>query len=76
MPRGRVATEARSAAEVDWFILAVPTGVFEVWLILNGVTLIDQKTTQAGNPKRRAPHNERRSADPGRVGDVLVMAHI
>jgi len=56
---------ARLAAKVDWFLLAVPTGVFEGRLILNGVTLIDQTTIQRGNPKRRAPHNERRGANKG-----------
>lgn len=49
-----VATVALLAANVDWFVLAIPTGVFElifgIWLVINGVSVAEPATVAADHP--------------------------
>lgn len=49
-----VATVALLAGDIDWFILAIPTGVFElifgIWLIINGVSVTEPATTADNAP--------------------------
>jgi len=46
-----VATIALLAGDIDWFILAIPTGLFElifgIWLVVNGVSLTESEPGKA-----------------------------